>query len=336
MAKKILLVGSFSSNPNIYMYTDSFFSSLGKLGFTVEKFNYRKQLFPIAYINKKLVNYALAQTVKRSKPDIVFVIKGETLTPKTLRALKKFSSCIIINFYPDNPFTVWNGNSNHNVLLSLPLYDHFLSWSQTLIPALEGAGCNRISFFPFAFDQDLFIPAKIDSIQTYTFDICFIGTWEPDREQWLSGLIKKMPHLQIGLWGNRWKQHCKCPFLKKIIQGNAIYSNEMMSVFLQSKIVLNLIRKQNNTSHNMRSTEIPATGAFQLSQRTQEVSTILFKEGESVACFSTLEELCKKIDFYLNNEQARTMVIEKSTQQVQQFTLEYQLKKFFQNNNFLP
>jgi spore maturation protein CgeB len=50
------------------------------------------------------------------------------------------------------------------------------------------------------------------------------------------------------------------------------------------------MRPQNAFSHNMRSFESPACGAFTLSQRTPELSD-LFEENTDIACFGSVEEL---------------------------------------------
>lgn len=64
----------------------------------------------------------------------------------------------IVNFYPDNPFVFWNGNSNKNILNSLPYYDCFLIWSKLLIPILKTVGAKDVYYLPFAYDNDIYYP----------------------------------------------------------------------------------------------------------------------------------------------------------------------------------
>lgn len=328
---RILLVGAFSSNPAIYTYASSFFTTLKKLDHTVESFNYRKKHIPyFSKINSLITNKKLLKKVLDYKPELVFFIKAENIFATTIQEIKKISQAKIINFYPDNPFALWNGNSNSQVLASLPLYDCFLSWSHMLTPALLSAGCKHVCYFPFAYDEDIFLP--IDTI-TYNVDVCFIGTWEPEREQWLAGLQKQLPDIKLAIWGNDWHKKCQSISLKKIVMGNAIYGPEMIKAFQSSKIVLNFIRKQNLSSHNMRTCEVPASKSFLLTQRTIEQAELLFKENEQIACFETVEELEEKILFYLDkkNEEQRKIMIKNGHKQAQEFTITKQLKKYFHN-----
>jgi len=95
-----------------------------------------------------------------------------------------------------------------------------------------------------------------------------------------------------------------------------------------SKIVLNFIRRQNMTSHNMRTLEVPASKAFLLTERTVEQAEELFSEGESVACFISLDELVEKIDYYLNHNEERDKISKNSWEVVKKYELRKNLKNF--------
>ena len=332
--KKILLVGAFSSDPAVYTYATSFYKAFKKLGYEVEKFNPRKLFTSKRFIRFKktndfLCNVFLYRKVVQFQPDLIFFIKSENIFPATLRRIKSRFDTFIANFYPDNPFVFWNGNSNSNILLSLPVFDCFLIWSRMLMPVLESAGCKNVYYFPFAYDSDLF---KLfdEFIKKDCFcDVCFAGTWDKEREIYLTKLCEKMTNLDLGIWGNMWSENLpKNSVLRNKLKGKAIYPPELINIFKNSKIVLNFIRKQNMTSHNMRTFEVPASGAFLLSERTQEQAEFLFIEGESIECFDGIDELAEKIEFYLDNEFKRLEIINKSKQVVIDFTLEKALENF--------
>jgi spore maturation protein CgeB len=57
----------------------------------------------------------------------------------------------------------------------------------------------------------------------------------------------------------------------------------------------------------MRAFEQPACRAFPLVTRTPAVVE-LFKEGENIECFDSVEEAREKISFYLANDAARQRV----------------------------
>lgn len=328
--EKVLLVGAFSHNPMVYTYASSFVTALQELNFDVEIFNYRTPLLwkKNTWINDIIINKMLIAKTIRFAPSLIFLIKAESITASTLAFLQSHIRCKMINFYPDNPFVLWNGNSKAEVLKSLPLYTCFLSWSRILNSALESAGCNHVCSFPFAYDKNLF-SSSAHHTPYYVRDLCFIGTWEPEREQWLTHIATHLPSINLAIWGNEWHKHCKNQQLKKYIHGPAIYNQEMITAFQTSKIVLNFIRKQNITSHNMRTFEVPASNAFLLTQRTVDQAEFFFKEGESVACFSTPEELIQKIRFYLNHEDKRLHLQRNGFEKAQEYSLSQQLKNYF-------
>ena len=333
--KKILVVGKFSVDPDIYTYADSFYKTFKELGYCVKTFDNKKKF--LFFSNNFFINIALLIKVLKFKPDLIFLVKSENIFFKTIRILKnklkilKFKN-LIVNFYPDNPFVFWNGNSNSNILRSFPLYDCFLIWSRILIPVLRSAGCKNVYYFPFAYDQDLFskdIKITEEERKKYSSDVCFVGTWDNEREELLTELCSCLPNLNLKIWGNMWNE--KLPqnsILRKKIQNKAIYKERMIKVFRLSKIVLNFIRKQNITSHNMKTFEIPASGAFMLAERTNEQANYLFKEGESIACFNGINELVKKIRFYLQLNDLRKKIMENGIKQAEQFPMKIILKNF--------
>ncbi len=332
--KKILLVGTLPPSPDVYTYTTSFYWALTSLGYQTTVFDYRQPArwwkYRVPYIHAHYVNQALLAHVKQTNPDHMLVLKGETIWASTLATIKKTHGCTISNFYTDNPFTVWNGNSNQEVLASLPHYDCFMSWSKLLQPILLSAGSNHSCYFPFAYDETLFAPlSAVTSEIKKRYDVCFIGTWEPERERWLSHIKQTMPHISLAVWGNRWHEHCQDIMLRSSIQGPALYGTGMIEAFRASHIVLNFIRAQNSTAHNMRSLEVPASGAFLLTQRSYEQAEVLFKEHEHIGCFETPIELVDKINYYLARPAMITAMAQKAHAHVQHLSLTQQLTQYF-------
>ena len=231
----------------------------------------------------------------------------------------------------------WNGNSNSNVLMSLPSIDCFMSWSPDLEPILKTAGSNHVCTFPFAYDPELFSQEIIISTEeqkAYHTDVCFIGTWEPEREQWLAVLKQRLPSLNLAIWGNLWAEQCTNQILKNSLRGKALYGTSMIKALRCATIVLNFVRQQNALGHNMRTFEVPASKAFLLTQWTKEQAEILFTENETIACFKNIDELIEKIIYY-SHSQEREILLQKSYEHVQKYTLPKQLQNYLNTCSIL-
>ena len=119
------------------------------------------------------------------------------------------------------------------------------------------------------------------------------------------------------------------PYLK----GCAIYGIAMIKAFRFSKIVLNFIRDQNMDAHNMRTIEVPAAKAFLMTERTAEQARVLFTEGKHLECFESIDELVRKIKFYLVNDDERLKIIQSRFEKAQEYTLEKKLGVFLKSFN---
>ncbi len=266
------------------------------------------------YLSLNIGNLFL-EKVKSEKPDIVFVIKGWFYHPKVIKKIKEIlPNSKLICFNPDNPFNTWHhGVSNNWIRSSIKYYDVYFIWGKFLIDLLYKSGAKRIEYLPFWYDSDFHYPVEVKDEKEkeyYGSDIAFIGTYDEEREWWLN----QIKDYNLKIWGNDWWKANKN--LQKKWMGKPAYGEEFSKVCNASKIVLNVIRKQNVPSHNMRTFEAPACKAFILSTRTDEILEF-FKEDEEIACFSSPGELRKKIDFYLQNDDLREKIRNKGYEKVQ-------------------
>ena len=136
---QIALVGKFSTTQ--YTYASSFEHTLKTLGHHVTAISYAAANNFIPYkIQKIIINKKVIQAITKQQPDIIFFIKAETITAKTIAFLKKNTSATIINFYPDVIISILtSSNSLENsggklvfLLSSSSFYSEFLKVRITL------------------------------------------------------------------------------------------------------------------------------------------------------------------------------------------------------------
>jgi glycosyltransferase involved in cell wall biosynthesis len=281
----------------------------------------------------KRISKKLLVNLYQNRYDLIFIIKGWFYHPEVIKKIKILQpQAKVICFNPDNPFNTWHhGASNDWIRGSIPYYDVYFIWGKFLIDKLYRAGANKVEYLPFFYDPEVHYPVEVkdeNERKYYGSDVAFIGTYDEEREWWLNHL----KDYDLKIWGNDWWKANKD--LQKKWMKKPAYGEEFRKICNSTKIVLNIIRKQNIPSHNMRTFEAPACKAFVLSTRTDEVKEF-FEEDKEVACFSTPEELKEKIDFYLKNDDLRKQIAENGYQKVKIHTPIERVKKILEVINSL-
>lgn len=235
--------------------------------------------------------------------DLVLVIKGHRLSSSTIDRIRESVRAPVVNFYPDDPFSRERSNRlayGPNVLAA---YDACFTFARHLISEYENAGVARVEYLPFARDPALHAP--VTTRAKPAFDVVFVGNLDPDRVKCLDALAQDY---RVGVFGERTATVVpKGSALARATFAPAAYGDDLARALACGAISLNVMRPQNSRSHNMRSFESPACGAFTLSQRTLELSQ-LFVEGEHVVCFSDVDELRAAVARWLPDARARAEI----------------------------
>jgi spore maturation protein CgeB len=269
----------FFSN-DLYFYLYTVLSSL-KLNFLY---------FFISFYLKKNLNSFLR---KIKSIDIIIIFKGMELNKEDLVKLRtKYPASKIINIYTDDPYNMSSPATSSDLLLDLiPVYDFFFIWSKKIRDKLKKNYNFYKNFYylPFGYDSFLheYTKKKID--KKY---ISFIASGDNYRENFL----KKINKYKINIFGNSWGLNSTNHVVRRFVHGL-----QLSRIISESFISINILRKQNQGSHNMKTFEIPAMGGLLVTTRSYE-QNVFFPENKASVMFSNAKELQDKIDFLLNNE----------------------------------
>ncbi len=306
---KVLISGAFWHGSLEESYARAFES----VGWSVVRFDWEQiarahPLASVAFIDKLLrskiadrVGKWLVNAVEESRPDFVFVVKGRTINPEDLLQIHKLlSGRPLINLNPDSPWE--KQNSSIRLKQSIPEYDVHFTWNSHLVDQFRSAGAKAVHFLPFAHDPSLHFP--VEGIATESqFDAVFVGTYSPERDK----LLASLRGCTIGIWGNGWTRSSRVP--REWIQSKAIYGDQATRVLGLAPCALNILRPQNEGSHNMRTFEIPATRTAMLTTRSKEQCQML-AEGSEIECFASSKELLEKIRFLKEDlDHARSVAV---------------------------
>lgn len=262
----------------------------------------------------KAANQKLIEIANQFQPDLVFVVAPKLIQPSSIQALKQHS--LVFVFFTDNPLDKHHTHSNSWVRQGLTLWDAVFIWSQELTKQLIKQGVKHAYFHSFCSDTQYHFPQQTtDSI----YDVAFIGNWDDSRKR--EKYLKEISHYNLGIWGSKyWNTHCREASIQVCYKGMCSYV-EIPKILGSAKIALNILRPQNESGHNIRTFEIPATGTLMLSERSQELLK-LFEEDREAVYFSTSEELSKKICYLFENKEVAQFIAcrgyEKASQEIVQ------------------
>jgi len=247
--------------------------------------------------------------------DLVIVIKGQRLSRATIERLRETAKAPVVNFYPDDPFSSERSNRLAYGPDVLGAYDACFTFARHLVARYAEVGSQATHYLPFARDPGLHAP--VDAPRPPEFDVVFVGNLDAARVRFLDALA---PEYRVGVFGER--TAAVVPpgsALARATFGQAAYGPDLARTLARGAISLNVMRPQNALSHNMRSYESPACGAFTVSQRTPELVD-LFDDGSEIVCFDDEAELRDTVARWLPDESGRASVAARGFERVRDDT----------------
>lgn len=177
---------------------------------------------------------------------------------------------------------------------------------------LNDAGIKNIKFLPLGYNCDYENVTKA----TKNIDIFWIGTPNKIRLKFLSAIADKSQEkgwifqCYSPFWGweyfwKKWIFRIKYPALYRCAVNKSLTSREVAEKYSHSKICLN-IHNANIDSFNPRTYEILSVGSLLLTDERKELDGLL--PGEDLICYSDVEDMLEKIEYYLVNDDEREKI----------------------------
>ena len=248
------------------------------------------------------INKSIKQACISFNPDVVFIVKGVTIKPSTLKFIKA-KGIKSISWSNDDMYG-WHNRSLWYTL-GLKQYDLVVTQKSYNCNQDELPSLGAKTFFQNkAFEPKVHYPVKSCDTYTCVHDVVFVGAMEEDRLAQLIYLAQN--GIKVHIYG--WVKQVKNEIHPNLIFHNRFLFEEEFSAALGcSKIALNFLRKINRDLQTSRSVEIPAVKGFMLAERTDEHMQ-LFEEGKEAEFFSSKEELLQKVQYYLQHDTERLAI----------------------------
>lgn len=246
---------------------------------------------------KRFLNFASQNSITH-----ILVFKGSYLLPDTIEKIKK-NGISIANYNPDNPFNKVKSSSNDIIKEAINHYDYYFIWSKNLVDLINKNYQTKAYYLPFAVDDTLIKFNFNFNTCNYKYPVSFIGNADKERMNQIKTLITKYPQLNtlLILFGDGWSLN------KSLNIHNQLKGADYFQTISQSKINLNILRKQNKNAHNMRTFEIPACGGFMLHEYSNEAIE-LFKPDKEAVYYYDISDCFEKIQYYLQNDTVRIKI----------------------------
>ena len=304
-----------------------------ELGYSFEHYNFYDSLakmnneiiyFPFDEIilekGRDEMNKELLKTVKREKPDFCFFfLFQDEIKKQTIEKITQEKGVTTFNWFADDHFRFCNFSKYY-----APLFDWI---STTDSQAVKKYYSKNVIKTQWACNHSLYKPFNLEKI----YDVSFVGQPHSDRRKIVNQIRKA--EINIKCWGNGWK-------------AGRVSQDEMIKIFSQSKINLNLtkssgninfkalasvfLKKELNNSLKLinpkywipnlqsildkkreqikgRNFEIPGSGGFLLTSNADNL-TDYYEDGKEIIIYKNINDMIDKIKYYLEHDEERESI----------------------------
>lgn len=246
----------------------------------------------------KDINHDLQFVIKKGNYDMLLVVMGKYLFPETIElATSKIK--YVVNWNTDDPLN--KINTSKWLLKALPLYDAHFTPRIHISDKYKEHGVKNIFELDWYYRYGIKPYKKIPS--EFKYDCNFIASWSPRRYKYIKNIIEKNANIDVFGWG--WNKK------NKELPSNKLHASigilEMMDIYNNSKISINLLTMENQDTTNLRNYEVSYAHGFQLCEKSDKLAT-MFKEDKEIVFFSSPEELADKYMYYLKNNDERNKI----------------------------
>lgn len=263
-----------------------------------------KKLFSehhLAYDNYQ--NALVLQAFAEFKPQLVFMIRGIKYKPEIIEEMRKNAKV----------FAWWVESEDriHRAMAELYHFDWYFFFCSSCMQMAKENGYEKTSLLFHSVDSAEY--RQIVGMEK-RYDICFVGGWSPRRQEFIEALSGVTNNIVI--YGGKWaKKNRDNTTIKRHIKGDFIEGENLIKLYNQSKIVLNITNwgNQTRTGATMRVLEIPACGSFLLTDYSEDLKSIFFKEWYP-GIFCDLDDCVGKAKYYLSSDNERESIAKRAHQ----------------------
>jgi spore maturation protein CgeB len=206
-------------------------------------------------------------------------------------------------------------------------FDWYFFLSRRSVDMMRERGHTRTSYQNHVINYDIFRPLpQIKSHDGKEYDACFVGKWSEKRQKFIEAALEVTPN--IAVYGPKWRiKNLTNWAVLRCVKGNGIFGDQLVSLYGRTSVVMNISNwggnsKQKRSGMNMRVLEVPACGAFLLTDTSIEMEDFL-TPGVHVEAYETLDELKSKLAYYVEHAEEGRKIALNGMQHVREINIGY-------------
>lgn len=234
----------------------------------------------------------LKKAVETFRPDVILLFNPfpSVYGTEFLLGLKKICPTKLVGWNVDGPYDDLITHSKADA----QVFDKYFC-----IHRYGYSRADKIQYLPaYALDVKRYFKLPTNIIPKRR--IVFVGAYSPRREEFLSAIAD----LPLEIYGTAWRKRGSNA-TKRCVVANRIWGNALLKLMNESSIVLNISSwDPGKTGLSLRVVDIPATGAFMLTDETPELTDI-FGDQISVPTFKDPADLRRQVMHFLDADEER-------------------------------
>ncbi|HOD36084.1 MAG TPA: glycosyltransferase [Syntrophales bacterium] len=318
--KTVLFCGPIDNPRNSGRYM---MAGMEKLGLRVTGYDYRTR----SAFEKEILDIVI-----REKPDYVFTLKGEKLSPALIESIKNSGSRTIL-WITTSLLEDW-------MVPFARSQDFVVTTVENQLTYFREKGVKNITWIHQGFDPEFFgiEPGKIGQEKTFYADVAMIGSMGYPIYKKRCELVMSLRRKDIDIkwWGPRLAREIRnIPYFLGGVQrawaGKEVYMRDFADVIRHTRIFIGQ-ESDIPVGERYMSNRVFAVlgcGGFYLCRRTQGVES-QFEVGKELQVFDDEGDLLEKIGYYLNHEEERQQIALAGHRKVlSHYTYKHQMEKIF-------
>jgi spore maturation protein CgeB len=249
----------------------------------------------------------LARMVSRVSPDLVLVILGSDLSPKTVKLLRQRTKSPIVCWCQDAII-----NLGRQYLLGAGYDAVFVKdrYMQDIFSRMVTS--TQFHYLPEACNPRVHraVPLSEADRRRYGCDITIAGNLYYYRQE----ILQQLAAFDVKIWGNR--PDWLVSTLDQVHMGREVFGDEKARAVRAARVALNTLHYAEINSLNCRAFELAGCGAFQMIT-ARPVLSEHFVPGVELETFESVGELIEKCRYYVDHADEAASIAERGYQRAQ-------------------